>query len=391
MNSAIGCDFLVVGAGIAGASVAYFLAPHGRTILLERESQPGYHSTGRSAAQYIASYGTPQVRALTLASRKFFDFPPEGFTDSPILTRRGALTVGLVGQEALLDQAWQVLTSVTDAGERLGASAACAMVPALRRERLIGAIYEPESYDMDVHALHQGFLRGVTRRGGQIVTDHEVTGLRREGGHWIATVGDRVYSAPVIVNAAGAWCDTLAQLAGVQPIGLIPKRRSAFTFRPPENIDVSFWPFVIAVDDSFYFKPDAGMLLGSPANADPVEPQDVQPEEFDVAMGMHLIEENTHLQVRPASTWAGLRSFVSDGDLVGGYDTDAPGFFWCAAQGGYGIQTSAAMGEACAALVRGASLPAHLSHIGVTPQTLSPARLRTASAIGAAHSQSGLT
>ncbi|MFM0154904.1 MULTISPECIES: NAD(P)/FAD-dependent oxidoreductase [Paraburkholderia] len=374
----IGCDFLVIGGGIAGASVAYWLAPHGRTIVLERESQPGYHATGRSAAQYIATYGTPQVRTLTLASREFFDYPPEGFGDAPLLRRRSVLTIGLPGHETLLDEAWQVLCSVTDSGERLDAATACAMVPVLRRERIVGAILEPESYDMEVHALHQGFLRGLKHHGARLVNDADVIALVQRGSRWLVQTTGVAYEAPIVVNAAGAWCDVVARQAGVQPIGIVPRRRSAFTFEPPSNVAVRDWPLVGAADHSFYFKPDAGVLLGSPANADPAEPQDVQPEELDIALGIHLLEENTTLRVRPQHTWAGLRSFVADGDLVAGFDPVAPGFFWCAGQGGYGIQTSAAMGEACAALVRGEPLPPHLLHFGLTPAMLSPNRLRTA-------------
>jgi D-arginine dehydrogenase len=377
MAEASGCDFLVIGGGIAGASVAYFLAPHGRTVVLEREGQPGYHSTGRSAAQYIASYGTPQVRALTLASRAFLDRPPEGFADVPILSRRGALTIAVEGQEAQLDEAWEVLSSVSDSGARLAADAVCAMVPVLRRDRVAGAVYEPESYDMDVHALHQGFLRGLRRAGGRVVTDAEVTAVQRLGERWRVRAGGVDYEASIVVNAAGAWCDRVAALAGVRPIGLVPKRRSAFTFRPPQDLDTGAWPLVVTADERVYFKPDAGMLLGSPANADPTDPQDVQPEEYDIALGMHHLEQLTTLSVRPARTWAGLRSFVADGDLVGGFDVEAPGFFWCAAQGGYGIQTAAAMGLGCAALVRGQALPEPLARFGLTASMLSPARLRT--------------
>lgn len=369
------CDFLVVGAGIAGASIAYWLAPHGRTVVLEREAQPGYHSTGRSAAQYIATYGTPQVRALTLASRAFLDQPPPGFCEAPLLRQRATMTVGLDGQQALLDEAWAVLQAVTNTGRYLSPAEACAVVPALRQERLIGAILEPDSYDMDVHALHQGYLRAVKQHGGQIVTQAEVQTVQKVGAVWRVQTGDAVYEAPVLVNAAGAWCDAVAALAGVAPIGLTPMRRSAFTFHPPAGMNTTDWPLTIAADHSFYFKPDAGMLLGSPANADPTHAQDVQPEELDIATGAFHIEEATTLQVRPAHTWAGLRSFVADGDLVGGYAPDTDGFFWVAAQGGYGIQTSAAMGEACAALVRHQPLPAHIAAFGLTPAMLSPARL----------------
>lgn len=376
--TATGADVLVIGAGIAGASVAHALARHARVLVLEREAQPGYHSTGRSAAQYIASYGPPQVRALTVASRGFLEQPPAGFADVPLLKRRSTLTVGFTGQEALLDEAEAVLRAVADSGERLDADAARAMVPVLRREHLIGAIHEPESYDIDVHALHQAYLRGLRRGGGAVVTGAEVTALRFEQGRWRLSAGGAAYEAPVVVNAAGAWCDVIAGLAGVAPIGLVPRRRSALIFAPPAGLETAHWPLVIAADHGWYVKPDAGQLLGSPANEDATEPQDVQPEEMDIALAMHRIEQATTLQVRPSHTWAGLRSFVPDGDLVGGWDAQAPGFFWIAGQGGYGIQTSPAMGEACAALIRRQPLPAHVAGAGLTPAMLSPQRLRGA-------------
>jgi D-arginine dehydrogenase len=189
-------------------------------------------------------------------------------------------------------------------------------------------------------------------------------------------VNDR-WRAAIVVNAAGAWADEIARRAGVLPIGLEPRRRSAFTFAPPEGVDTVHWPFVVDIDETFYFKPDAGLLLGSAANADPTHPHDVQPEEYDIALGIHRIEEATTMSIqRPVRTWAGLRSFVPDGDLVGGFDPDADGFFWLAAQGGYGIQTSAAMAEACAAMILRNPLPAHLTDEGLTVAMLSPERLR---------------
>jgi len=229
---------------------------------------------------------------------------------------------------------------------------------------------------MDVHAIHQGYLRGLRHAGGTVLCDAEVQSLARSQGQWEVrtTAGD--WRAPVVINAAGAWCDAIATLAGVAPIGLQPKRRSAFTFAPPAGVDPRGWPCLIGADESWYVKQDAGMLLGSPANADPVEPQDVQPEELDIALAIDRIQSMTTLEIRrPARTWAGLRSFVADGDLVGGFDPTAPGFFWLAAQGGYGIQTSPAMGEACAALARGLPLPAHIAQAGLTEEMLSPARL----------------
>ena len=371
-------EVVIVGSGIAAASLGFWLAPHARVLLLEREEQPGYHSTGRSAALFFESYGTPQVRALTLASRAFLDQPPAGFADTPILSPRGALLVAAPGQEALLEEQWAVLGSVSPRGRRLDAAQAQALVPLLREDRLLGAVLEPDAADMDVHALHQGYLRGIRRHGGRIVCGAEVTALRRAGdGRWHVVAAGQEHAADVVVNAAGAWCDVVARLAGAEPIGLVPKRRSAFVFAPPEGVSVRGWPAVGGVDHTWYIKPDAGLLLGSPANEDPVEPHDVQPEELDIAIAVDRIESMTRLRVRRVvRRWAGLRSFVADGDLVGGFDHDLPGFFWLAAQGGYGIQTSAAMGEACAALVRGLPLPPRIAAYGLSEAMLSPRRLR---------------
>jgi D-arginine dehydrogenase len=188
--------------------------------------------------------------------------------------------------------------------------------------------------------------------------------------------GDESFRAPLLVNAAGAWVDEVAALAGVAPIGIQPRRRSAFLFQPPSDVDTTHWPFVMDVEETFYFKPDAGLLMGCPANADPVSPHDVQPEELDIAMGIHRIEEATTMTIRrPTRTWAGLRSFVADGDLVGGFAPGSNDFFWVAAQGGYGIQTSAAMGEACANLILGRALPEPLQDAGITADMLDPRRL----------------
>ncbi|MBK7546580.1 MAG: FAD-binding oxidoreductase [Rhodoferax sp.] len=377
METPIQADYLVIGSGIAAASVAYFLAPHGQVILLEREVQPGYHSTGRSAALFFESYGTPQVRALTQASHAFFKHPPAGFAEYPILSPRGALIVARPGDEVSLEEHWRILHGMAPNARLLDTRQACALVTVLRPDRVAGAVYAPNAFDMDVHGLHQGYLRGVRLQGGKLVCQSPVQTLQREANRWCVRAGGRTYQAPVVINAAGAWCDEIAALAGVVPLGLTPKRRSAFVFAPPPNVDCTSWPMCIGADESWYLKPDAGQLLGSPANADPVPPQDVQPEELDIALGIHRIEEMTTLQIRrPSRTWAGLRSFVADGDLVGGYDGQVPGFFWIAAQGGYGIQTSAAMGDACAALVRRQPLPDAIARFGLTADMLSPARLR---------------
>ena len=369
-------DFLVIGAGIAGASVAYWLAPHGKVVVLERESQPGYHSTGRSAALYMASYGNEQVRALTLASRAFFMRPPSGFAEHPLLTPRGAMMVAGPDQMPALESHWSVLSQMDTGALRLTAEQVCELVPVLRPEKIAGGLLEPDAMDMDVNAIHQGFLRGARKHQAQIHCNAEVLGLARPGRDWIVKTSAGVWQSPVVINAAGAWAEQIGALAGAQPVGLTPCRRSAFMFKPDTDCDFSQWPMTYGATEDWYFKPDAGAILGSPANQDPVIPQDVQPEELDIALAISRIEEVTTLSVkRPSHTWAGLRSFVADAGLLGGFDSQAQGFFWVAAQGGYGIQTSPAMGEACAHLVRGLPIPTHIAKWGLTAEMLSPHRL----------------
>ena len=371
-------DFVVIGAGIAGASVAWQLAEKGRVLLLEREAQPGYHTTGRSAALYMETYGTPRIRALTRASRAFLDQPPPGFADSPILSPRGVLYIAGPDQMDLLEATWQELHTHSPSLRRLSPAELVERAPCLRLEALGGGLSESGAADIDVNGLHQGYLHGLRKQGGTVRMNAEVTALTRADGLWTVQLQDgSSVQARTVVNAAGAWADVVAGLAGVPPIGLEPRRRTAFTFAVPEGMDATHWPAVIAIDESFYFKPDAGQLLGSPANADPTHPHDVVPEELDVATGIYHIEEKTTFQIRrPSHTWAGLRSFVPDGDLVIGWDNHVPGFFWLAGQGGYGIQSAAGASLLARQLLRGEPLDDALVREGVVVQGLSPARLR---------------
>ncbi len=370
------CDFLIVGGGVAGASAGYELAAHGGVILVEREDQPGYHSTGRSAAVYAESYGNRVVRAITSTGRSFFAAPPAGFAEVPLLSPRGFLFIARADQhtalEARLADARETATPV----QRIDGAEAVKRVSALSPDYVAGAVVEPDAMDIDVHAVHQGFLRGLKRRGGQVVTRAEVTALERSDGGWRAETRAGAFRAPVVVNAAGAWADELAKLAGARTVGLVAKRRTAFTFVAPEGLDVAAWPVVIDIDEEFYFKPDAGRILGSPADETAVPPQDVQPEELDLAIGVDRIERATTLQVRRIERkWAGLRSFVADKTPVVGYAPDTPGFFWLAGQGGYGIQTAPGMARIAAALATGRPLPAEVTERGVSEQDLAPGRL----------------
>ncbi len=370
---------LIVGAGIAGASLAWRLAQRGDAVtLLEREAQPGAHSTGRSAAMFMETYGPPQVRALTRAGRRFYLDPPAGFSDEALITPRAALTVGTAEQGAELDALYATLAGAGTRLKRVSAAEALALFPVLAPDKVGGGVLDEDGYDMEVHALLQGFLRGARAAGASLRTGAEVVRASHDGKGWAVQLANgEVLRADTLVNAAGAWVDELAVRAGVQPIGIEPRRRSAFTFRAPDDLDPSGWPMAIDVGETWYIKPDAGQLLGSPANADATTPHDVQAEELDIATGIYRIEEMTTLRIRrPTAVWAGLRNFVRDGEIVIGFDAAAPRFFWLAAQGGYGIQSAAGVSLLAASQILGDALPPELVAQGVNVQAVSPARLR---------------
>lgn len=373
-------DVIVVGAGMAGASVGWQLAQAGRQVLvLERESQPGYHTTGRSAALFEEHYGPLQVQALTRASRTFYEQPPAGFTDYPILHPRGVMYVGTAAQKALIDAAYAEAVKHSPDAQRLDGDALRALVPVLN-DSIVDGFVDDGARDIDVHALHQGFLRGMRQAGGQLWCNAEVSALALDGARrtWTVTLADgRTAQTRTLVNAAGAWADHIGELAGARAMGLVPARRSAFTFPVPEGLDATHWPAVISADESFYFKPDAGQLLGSPANADATYPHDVQPEEEDIATGIWNIEQATTLSIRrPSHTWAGLRSFVADGEMVIGWDSHVPEFFWVAAQGGYGIQSAAGYSLLARNLLLAEPVDEQLLRQGVQTELLAPARLQ---------------
>ena len=373
-------DVVVVGAGMAGASVGWQLAQAGqRVLLLERESQPGYHTTGRSAALFEEHYGPEQVQALTRASRAFYEHPPAGFVDTPILHPRGVMYVGTAAHKSLIDAAYAEAVEHSPDAQRLDGEALRTIVPVLNAS-IVDGFVDDGARDIDVNALHQGFLRGLRHAHGELWCNAEVTALTHDGNtrRWtIALTDGRSVQTAIVVNAAGAWADGIGELAGARAIGLVPARRSAFTFAVPDGMDATHWPAVISADESFYFKPDAGQLLGSPANADATYPHDVQPEEEDIATGIWNIEQATTLQIRrPSHTWAGLRSFVADGEMVIGWDDSVPNLFWVAAQGGYGIQSAAAYSLLARNLLLDEPIDESLLDQGVRLEALEPVRLQ---------------
>ena len=375
-GSATAFDVIVLGAGMAGASIAAELAPHRRVLLLEREDQPGRHTTGRSAAMFFESYGNATVRGLTRASRAFLEQPPEGFAEVPLMSPRAALFVA--GQEAL--PRLQAMAEASDAAPTLrllNPAQTLALVPILRPEAVAGGALDDSGCDMEVAAILQGYLRLARRGGAQVVLGGADLLLQRAGGLWTVDCRAGRFQAPVVVNATGAWADEVARQAGARPVGLQPMRRTAMTIPAPEGHDTRDWPMVIDVDETVYFKPDAGQMLLSPANEDAMPPCDVAPEELDIAIAVDRFETlTTHPVRRIAHRWAGLRSFVADRSPVAGWDDQAEGFFWLAGQGGYGIQMAPALARAAAAILLGQALPADIAAQGVTSQALSPNRLQ---------------
>jgi len=372
-------DFIVLGAGMAGATAGYFLADTGRGIVLERESAPGYHSTGRSAALYAETYGNTAIRALTVASGGFFRAPPAGFADVPLLQRRGLMVIAQASDAARLARDVAAGKRFVPTLRMLDDGEARMLCPVLRDEWTGSAFLEPDAMDIDVHAIHQGFLRGLKAKGGGIVTDAAAQAIAARDGGWQVETRAGRFTAPVLVNAAGAWADEVARLAGLPPIGLVAKRRTALIVDvdPAPN---AAWPMVVDIGESFYFKPESGRLLVSPADETAMPATDVQPDEIDIAQAVARLEAATRLKVRRVvRKWAGLRTFAPDRTLVIGPDPLAPGFIWMAGQGGYGIQTAAAAGRAAAAFAQGAALPHDLARLGVVAADLLPDRLRSTS------------
>jgi len=363
-------DILVIGGGIAGLSAASALSAHARVTVLEAEEQIGFHSSGRSATMLHYALGDRLVRALTLASRAFFENPPAGFTDVPLGHRMPVLVHGREEERDALD-ALEAEISAFAALERLDRAGVRELCPLLKDDAVHG-LADRNGIRLDPHALLQGHVRRLKTRGGAVLTGQRIAGIEHAPRGW--TVGNERgerFSAPVIVNAAGAWADQVASLAGVAPLGLEPKRRTIITFDAPAGVPLDGMPFAKTVGDELYFAPESGRLFASPMDEVPSDPCDAQPEEYDVALAAHRMEERTIVRVeRIHSRWAGLRTFTPDRHPAVGFASDAEGFFWLAGQGGFGLQTSPAIAAIVASLIADVPWPVP----EVEPGALSPGR-----------------
>jgi D-arginine dehydrogenase len=368
-------DVIVIGGGIAGVGAAAFLSERASVVLLEQEAQLAHHTTGRSAALLFENYGHPSIRPLTRVSLPWFESPPDGLVDAPLLSGRGALTFGRPDQLGILERLHAAGRGAGTGVEWLDTTGVRSLWPEIRPGHAEAGVWEPGARDLDVAAIHQAFVRAMRRHGGEIHRSAPVHELRRANGRWQADTGAGRFEAAVVVDAAGAWGDRVARMAGVVPVGLRPLRRTAFTV--PGSVELQRRPMAVDADHAFYIKPDGTQLLCSPADETPSEPCDARPEEADVALAIDRINAATTLGiVTVRSAWAGLRTFAPDGGMVVGFDDRVDGFFWLVGQGGTGIQTAPGASRLAADLVLDGRLSPELEEAGVDLAALGPERIR---------------
>jgi D-arginine dehydrogenase len=372
-------DVVVIGAGVAGLSAAAALSRDASVVVVEMEAAPAHHATGRSAALFLPTYGPATVRRLAAASTEFFRSGGHGRSQSPLVTSRQVM---YVADEAHRERLVEMAHALGEAGGRfelIDASACRERCPALRHDWVVAGAADPDALDIDVAATVATFRGELSRHGGRLRVDHCVIGLDRTRAGWTVHTTGGSYSSSTVVNAAGARVDRVATLAGLAPLGFVPKRRTMAVSPLPDGADAGDH-FVAHVTMKFYFSAEGSdSIMFSPADETPSEPTDARPEEIDVAIAIDRINEATTLGLRTVrQQWAGLRTFSPDGDLVIGPDRADRSFVWCAGQGGYGIETSPAAGLATAALAAGRVLPDELAAVGLTSAALASDRFHSA-------------
>ncbi|MBN8944160.1 MAG: FAD-binding oxidoreductase [Rhizobiales bacterium] len=368
-------DVIVIGAGIAGASVSYELSTHGKVVVLEAEAVAGYHATGRSAAIISENYGPVLWSRLVTASRRFLAAPPEGFSQTPLLSPRGALFLAREGEHAALTRQADALARRGAFFEVMPAREALAHCPVLRPDQFETALYEPDCKDIDTNALLSGYIRGLQARGGRVEVNAPVRSLERSDGVWRATTPRGTFEAPVVINAAGGWAREVSSLAGLSFRNVVPFRRTAVLFNPPAGYEPSSWPMTFDVAETFYFKPEAGRVMVSPVDMAACEPCDAQADELEVALAIDRIHRFTTMDVRAVThKWGGLRTFAPDHEPVIGPDPEQPTFIWLAGQGGNGVMAAAAAARLAASFAAGRSIPQDIAALGLTAASVSPGR-----------------
>jgi D-arginine dehydrogenase len=369
-------DFIVVGGGIAGVSAAYELAAHGSVCLLEREQQLAYHTTGRSAAISMESYGNQQIRSLTCASRSFFENPPLGLAEHPLWAPRGALIVAQAARVDKLSSRFTAVLGQMPTAQFLDEKQVLELVPYLAEGAWSAGIFEPSAFDLDVHGIHGAYLGGLRARGGVVKREAEVLRGQYRAGHWTLHTQDGQHlEAAIVVNAAGAWADEFAERCGLPKVGVRPLRRTVLAVDP--QCDVHQTPYLGTVDEDIFIKPEAGRLIVSPCDESPSLPCDALPDELDLAITMDRLQSTTKLRPRSIiNKWAGLRTFVADRSPVLGQDPLQESFIWLAALGGYGIQTAPAIARLCSHAALGSAMPSDLAALHLNYQHFSPARCR---------------
>ncbi|KEJ97535.1 D-arginine dehydrogenase [Pseudosulfitobacter pseudonitzschiae] len=371
-------DVIIIGAGIAGASLAWQLAGSCNVLLLEQEDSPSHHSTGRSAAIMTPYAGAELMQAASLASRAFLAAPPEGFSPAPLLSRRGVLRLTDEAGAGSLARLCHTGKSQGRPLRLLDRAQLLAQGLPLTAKAVMG-LWDDEPCDIDVDALHQGFLRGAQRRGARLLTRHAVTAMTRRSGVWQVETPVGTFDAPLVVNAAGAFASRIGKLAGALPLTIHPKRRTIAVVPVPPGSDMAHWPLIADAGVSFYIKPEGKTLMVCPSDETPAAPGEVYPEELDIAIAIDRMQQWLDIPVqRVQHSWAGLRSFFDDKDPVVGFDPLAEGLFWYAGQGGFGVQSAPALSRAAAAILLGQPVPQTLGDAGLTPDRLSPQRLEPA-------------